>query len=414
MTNNLVGDVYAKIIEEVVAASSTDFEENGVVGTTLQELQQEWQAKLSARGVAAMPWDPKPQPAAQQAPASASIPSGNVNGLPVSSSYPSNPYAASATANDANGTRIKAEPGSEHQYHGLPNGNGYQQNGVAAPMNTQGGSARAQQLLQQQFGSAANPSVSAMQRGGLALPGQQAKPQGLQLPPGSPAAQQHFQQQQAQAMQQQQQRLQQQQTQPRIKVENDSPQLQQGSFNQQGQGTNYSQTDGADEDMDQWRAMLAERRALHAQQGQQADRMMRDHVMQLSEDLSNGLMVPLDQHPSKKNKKRRSAPRSTAVSSSAPSSAIPQLDGDADEDEEKPEIKDEDDENAINSDLDDSDDDGAGVMGDDEDELGDTILCTYDKVQRVKNKWKCTLKDGVMSVNGKEWVFHKGMGEFEW
>lgn len=44
----------------------------------------------------------------------------------------------------------------------------------------------------------------------------------------------------------------------------------------------------------------------------------------------------------------------------------------------------------------------------------DNILCTYDKVQRVKNKWKCTLKDGVMSVGGKEWVFHKGMGEFEW
>ncbi|EME82855.1 uncharacterized protein MYCFIDRAFT_64208 [Pseudocercospora fijiensis CIRAD86] len=396
MTNNLVGDVYAKIIEEVVAASSADFEENGVGSTTLQELQQEWQAKLSARGVAAMPWDPKPQPAAQQAPVSASVPSGNVNGLPVSSSYPSNPYAASATANDANGTRIKAEPGGEHQYHGLPNGNGYQQNGVAAPMNTQGGSARAQQLLQQQFGSAANPSVSAMQRGGLALPGQQAKPQGLQLPPGSPA-QQQFQQQQAQAMQQQQQqqqqRLQQQQAQPRIKTDG---------------------ADEADEDMHQWRAMLAERRALHAQQGQQADRMMRDHVMQLSEDLSSGLMVPLNEHPSKKNRKRRSAPRNTAISSSATPPFIPQLDGDADEDDEKPDIKDEDDENAINSDLDDSDDDGAGAMGDDEDELGDSILCTYDKVQRVKNKWKCTLKDGVMSVNGKEWVFHKGMGEFEW
>ncbi|EGP92651.1 uncharacterized protein MYCGRDRAFT_29663, partial [Zymoseptoria tritici IPO323] len=69
---------------------------------------------------------------------------------------------------------------------------------------------------------------------------------------------------------------------------------------------------------------------------------------------------------------------------------------------------------AINSDLDDSDEDAGGPMGDDDDDLGDSILCTYDKVQRVKNKWKCTLKDGVMSVGGKEWVFHKGMGEFEW
>jgi len=38
----------------------------------------------------------------------------------------------------------------------------------------------------------------------------------------------------------------------------------------------------------------------------------------------------------------------------------------------------------------------------------------YDKVQRVKNKWKCTLKDGVLLVNGKEYVFHKATGEYEW
>lgn len=27
---------------------------------------------------------------------------------------------------------------------------------------------------------------------------------------------------------------------------------------------------------------------------------------------------------------------------------------------------------------------------------------------------KCTLKDGVLTVNGKEYVFHKAQGEFEW
>lgn len=94
-------------------------------------------------------------------------------------------------------------------------------------------------------------------------------------------------------------------------------------------------------------------------------------------------------------------------------SAVPQLDGDVDDEDDK-DVKDEDDENAINSDLDDSDDDGQGNMGDDDDDLGDSILCTYDKVQRVKNKWKCALKDGVMSVGGKEYVFHKGTGEYEW
>ena len=27
---------------------------------------------------------------------------------------------------------------------------------------------------------------------------------------------------------------------------------------------------------------------------------------------------------------------------------------------------------------------------------------------------KCTLKDGVLTVNGKEYVFHKATGEYEW
>ena len=74
---------------------------------------------------------------------------------------------------------------------------------------------------------------------------------------------------------------------------------------------------------------------------------------------------------------------------------------------------DDEDEDAINSDLDDPEDE-TNQINDDDDDNGDTILCTYDKVQRVKNKWKCTLKDGVLNANGKEWLFHKGNGEFEW
>lgn len=48
-------------------------------------------------------------------------------------------------------------------------------------------------------------------------------------------------------------------------------------------------------------------------------------------------------------------------------------------------VKSEDDDEAINSDLDDPDD---NVDDDDEDDDGGYImLCMYDKVQRVKNKW---------------------------
>ncbi|CAH7674078.1 transcription factor IIA, alpha/beta subunit-domain-containing protein, partial [Phakopsora pachyrhizi] len=73
----------------------------------------------------------------------------------------------------------------------------------------------------------------------------------------------------------------------------------------------------------------------------------------------------------------------------------------------------------INSDLDDSEDEadaadveenenGGGVNG--SNNPGDLVIALYDKVQRVKNKWKITLKDGIMSVQGKDYVFHKCNG----
>ncbi|KAK4541926.1 hypothetical protein LTR36_007290 [Oleoguttula mirabilis] len=390
MTNHLVGDVYARIIDEVVDQSQKDFDETGVGQQTLSELRQEWQVKLSQRGVAHMPWDPKPAPpAAQQAP-------NGVSSLPLATNHGLQPssYAYDGHGNMTNGgTRIKSEPGTEPQYFQPP---------------PQGGVARATQLAQEYS-----------QRGGLALPGQRL--QGLHLPGQSAhqAPQQQYSPQQHQQMMQQQRQqaaLQQQQAQPRIKVETDSPQLNQGAFQQQPRQPNpaYAQTDGADEGLEEWQAMLAQRRAAHAAQGQQADRMMRDHVMQSSSDLQSGLMVPLDEQPNRLLNKKRRTGAAARSSSTAAGPSVPQLDGDVDDEDEKPTIKDEDDENAINSDLDDPDEDAAGAINDDDEEFGDNILCTYDKVQRVKNKWKCTLKDGVMSLNGREWVFHKGMGEFEW
>lgn len=75
---------------------------------------------------------------------------------------------------------------------------------------------------------------------------------------------------------------------------------------------------------------------------------------------------------------------------------------------------DDEDDEAINSDLDDSDSDneteditGAGADT-------DIVFCTYDKVARVKNKWKCILKDGMIHINGKDYLFAKCTGEFEW
>jgi transcription initiation factor TFIIA large subunit len=105
--------------------------------------------------------------------------------------------------------------------------------------------------------------------------------------------------------------------------------------------------------------------------------------------------------------------------SSAP--RVPQLDGESEGD-----VADED---AINSDLDDPEDDE--IDSEDGDEVPQIMLCMYDKVQRTKNKWKCVLKDGVLTINGQEYalptasffsvtnplhryVFHKANGEYEW
>ncbi|KXN70055.1 transcription factor IIA, alpha/beta subunit [Conidiobolus coronatus NRRL 28638] len=85
-------------------------------------------------------------------------------------------------------------------------------------------------------------------------------------------------------------------------------------------------------------------------------------------------------------------------------SKVEQLDGNDDDLE--------DDEDAINSALDDSD--GAENDDDGNEETEHIILCQYDKVSRTKNKWKCVLKDGIISVNGRDYLFNKASGDFEW
>jgi transcription initiation factor TFIIA large subunit len=54
----------------------------------------------------------------------------------------------------------------------------------------------------------------------------------------------------------------------------------------------------------------------------------------------------------------------------------------------------------INSDLDD-DESEENIKTD------HIILCQYEKVSRIKNKWKCVLKDGVGHINGRDYVFNR-------
>jgi transcription initiation factor TFIIA large subunit len=41
-------------------------------------------------------------------------------------------------------------------------------------------------------------------------------------------------------------------------------------------------------------------------------------------------------------------------------------------------------------------------------------LCLYEKVHRTKNKWRATMNHGIVCIDGREWVFEKGNGEYEW
>ena len=196
--------------------------------------------------------------------------------------------------------------------------------------------------------------------------------------------------------------------------------MQQG---QQRTAVNNAQTDGASD----WDAMVARRRAeaLSSESGTyHADMSIRQQVEQMGREMEGGgLMRPLSEHPRPHVQKRRrvlpqgnsGTPNSNLPQTDSPSDLyaaqldvpkIPQMDGpnDDEDDGDKPPVKDEElDEDAINSDLDDPDDNAVDETGDDGNE-GEVMLCTYDKVARVKNKWKCTLKDGVLTTGGKEYV----------
>ena len=231
---------------------------------------------------------------------------------------------------------------------------------------------RAGQYIQEKFGTAANGSLSALQSAQAArVPQQQqaqqlqqtqAQPQlnGISMAISSEASRQAYNRMLAEQMQQQKDRV----------------------ANQQRSVAN-GQTDGVDE----WRAFVAERRALSEEAVTAMDMTLRQRIEQTRLEMEGGgLMLPASQI----KKTRTPVPRNPNVKQS-------QVDG-ADSDDDK---KLDDDEDAINSDLDDPDDD-QGVNSEEEGNNGEVMLCLYDKVQRVKNKWKCTLKDGMLSTGGKE------------
>jgi len=112
---------------------------------------------------------------------------------------------------------------------------------------------------------------------------------------------------------------------------------------------------------------------------------------------------------------------------------IIQVDGPADSSDEEDGLDDDDD----GDDDDDDDDDDLDPDGEEDDEgveedpLGseddisdedasdlfetdNVVVCQYDKITRARNKWKFHLKDGIMNLNGKDYVFQRANGDAEW
>lgn len=138
--------------------------------------------------------------------------------------------------------------------------------------------------------------------------------------------------------------------------------------------------------------MLAERRGHSDDDRLAADNAFHAYLEQATADSENGIMMPLSEHPSVKKYSRvkrissSQMPIRSIAGSLTASQPIAQFDGGDDDEDVKPKI--EADEDAINSDLDDSEDELENPDQDDQEggNVGETILCTYDKVQRVKNK----------------------------
>nr|XP_033806825.1 transcription initiation factor IIA subunit 1 isoform X2 [Geotrypetes seraphini]XP_033806826.1 transcription initiation factor IIA subunit 1 isoform X2 [Geotrypetes seraphini]XP_033806827.1 transcription initiation factor IIA subunit 1 isoform X2 [Geotrypetes seraphini] len=66
-------------------------------------------------------------------------------------------------------------------------------------------------------------------------------------------------------------------------------------------------------------------------------------------------------------------------------------------------------EESLNSEDDVSDEEGQELF-----DTENVVVCQYDKIHRSKNKWKFHLKDGIMNLNGRDYVFCKAIGDAEW
>lgn len=351
--------------------------------------------KLTELKVASFPWDPPPPtpapapaaaaPPVPQAPSASAQQVGTPSYTSAQLSPPVNAQPLPNLANglpgpqNANGQQFRPEPPKQEapikQEPGLGNNMP-----PAAPINApqygavSGGSSnvaaqRAVSQLQNQYGARAAASISAIQ--GRGHGGQVQGPQHPTGAPGQPSKTHQYaqqMQQQAQAMMAQQRGVQGQHTSQRP-----AP-TQQNSSQQNPSGQNgfqQSQVDGAGDEFEGVLIRRDEKGETSEMGRMDIDRILHQQMSAKAKAMEGGgLMLPLKQATKTKVAARKAGPSGPSV-----------FDGGIDEEIKKEEL----DEDAINSDLDDPNE--VDIEEDEDENIDQIMLCMYDKVQRVKNKW---------------------------
>lgn len=389
MSNQIVGRIYQEVIDKVLEESRNDVEERGVDVSILDEIRQIWQDKLTALNMAIFPWDLPTEPQLQ----APTVPSNMFQ-------YDPNAYPTVSKQEQVNLPNSHAPIKNESPYE--PPLSSYTQHHASGnTFDANLAQQRAQALINQRM----NPNAS-------------------------PALQMHQQQQKFQIpMHTQQQQQQQHILSGQVKQQSQPQQMQQ--LNQRPPPPNHTyppQTDGAESTLEDWNALMQARaQGNDGNDGNTgrlaADQLMRTQIDAMMANQDNGLGMPLSQMAKGEKRKAitrvrqarqmksgrsRSRPSSTTAGESSGTAGPSGFDG-GDEDEDSK----EDPEDAINSELDDSEDDKNVEDGSDDDTM-EYMLCTYEKVGRVKAKWKFNFKDGILFTNKKEYLFHKATGDFEW
>ncbi|XP_071743757.1 uncharacterized protein [Lepeophtheirus salmonis] len=146
---------------------------------------------------------------------------------------------------------------------------------------------------------------------------------------------------------------------------------------------------------------------------------------------ASGSVAPPVAHGSKplrRTREEKRKKRSLIQMDGANDSSDDDIDNDEDDEDEDDEDEDDEDEDDDGDNIDDEDNEEGGVeeepLGSNDDiseedpsDLFDTdnvVVCQYDKITRARNKWKFHLKDGIMHLNGKDYVFQRANGDAEW